>query len=183
MTTLAFDMADTRVVLIDADPATVLSAVERLGLGRTVLDAVESLGVGDRIALAPTPLAAAEDRERVYGMAWRVDGGAADSIAAHELATFERPGYVKVTWEMRIEAGGDSGTILSTRTRFVATDASSRERLATAWAIVGPLSAALSKRALAAVKLMAEEELGRSQSGTIDIPVALRHGPGLALAA
>ena len=144
------DMTDTRVVLIDSDPITVMRAVEKLGLTDTVLDVVESLGIGDRVALAPTRLATDGTCAYRYGMTWRVD--------------LDRPGCVKVVWDVRVEAGGDTGTLLSTTACFTSTDADSRDRLNAAWPIVGPMVAALSKRALAAVKLAAEEAVGRSAS-------------------
>jgi hypothetical protein len=64
---------------------------------------------------------------------------------------------VKVIWDLRVEPGPESGTALSMTTRFISTDHFSRERLGAAWGVVGPVSAALSKRALAAVKRYAED--------------------------
>jgi hypothetical protein len=43
-------------------------------------------------------------------------------------------------------------------TRFVSTDHASRERLRAAWRVLGPVAAALSKRALSAVKRSAEDQ-------------------------
>ena len=157
MKTMDFDVTDTRVVLIDADPDTVLDAVERVEPARTVGQAIEALGLADRLALPPMQLEAVEGREYVYGMAWRVESGATEAVAPQHLRTLERPGYVKVIWNVRVEAGGETGTMLSTTTRFVSTDEVSRERLAAAWAVVGRASAALSKRALAAIKSCAED--------------------------
>ena len=81
----------------------------------------------------------------------------------------EHPGYVKVIWDVRVEPGPESGTTLSMTTRFVSTDHSSRESLRAAWGVLGPASAALSKRALAAVKRYAEDqdELPRRQASTL----------------
>jgi hypothetical protein len=158
MTTSDFGVKDVRVVLIDASPAKVLDAVERLESAASVAQAIDSLGLADRVALPPTRLDTAGGHESVYGMAWRIDGGPAETIAPEDLAGFTRPGYVKVVWDMRVEAGGETGTMLSTTLRFVPTDQESRERLGVAWSVVGPASAALSKRVLAAVKESAEED-------------------------
>jgi hypothetical protein len=64
---------------------------------------------------------------------------------------------VKVIWDVRVEPGPESGTALSMTTRFVSTDDSSRESLRAAWGVLGPVAAALSKRALEAVKQCAED--------------------------
>jgi hypothetical protein len=130
-----FDVSDTRVVLVDASPEAVLAAGERLEIVRTVGQAIEALGLADRLALAPT-LLESRDGEHVYGMP---------------------AASVKVIWDVRVEPGPDSGTTLSMTARFVSTDHSSRERLRAAWPIVGPVSAALSKRALAEVTRHAED--------------------------
>jgi hypothetical protein len=163
-----FDVSETRVVLVDAQPSAVFDAVERLDLSRTVVQAIEALGLADRIALAPTRLESRKGEEHVYGMAVRLDGASA------------RHGCVKVIWDVRVEAGGESGTTLSTTTRFVSTDHSSRERLKAAWGVLGPAAAALSKRSLAGVKRYAEDReeppLGRSKQPHSRTP--LLHGPG-----
>jgi hypothetical protein len=157
-----FEVTETRVVLVDADPGAVLGAAERIDLGRTVAQAIEALGVGDRLALPPARLEAGSGREHVYGMALRVDGGPAERVNPHQLRAFDRPGYVKVIWDVRVEAGGETGTLLSTTTRFVSTDHESHERLEAAWGVLGMASVALSKRALAAIKRSAEDREERS---------------------
>jgi hypothetical protein len=102
-----FDVTDTRVVLVDASPAAVHAAGERLA---------------DRLVLAPTRLESRNGEEQIYGMAARLDGAP------------DHPGYVKVIWDVRVEPGPESGTTLSMTTRFVSTNRSSRESLRTAWA-------------------------------------------------
>src|SRR5918992_4697519 len=142
-----FDATETRVALIDAAPAAVLRAAERVDVARTVVQAIEALGLGDRLALAPARLAGGS-REHVYGMAWRGGGGPAETVHAHELRAFDRHGYVKVFWDVRVEAGSETGSLLSTTTRVVSTDDESRGRLEAAWAVFGPVAATLANRAL-----------------------------------
>lgn len=178
-----FDVTDTRVVLVDANPAAVLGGVERVDLPRTVVRAIEALGAGDRLALAPTRLEAGRRPEHVYGMAWRVDGGPAERVHPHHLRAFDRPGYVKVIWDVRVEAGGETGTLLSTTTRFVSTDHESRERLGAAWGVLGMASAALSKRALAAIKRYAEDQDERPSFDSVEVSASRRQGSRFALAA
>jgi hypothetical protein len=177
-----FDATETRVALIDAAPAAVLRAAERVDVARTVVQAIEALGLGDRLALAPARLAVG-GREHVYGMAWRVDGGPAERVHPQELTSFDRPGYVKVLWDVRVEAGSESGTLLSTTTRVVATDDESRERVEAAWAVFGPIAAALGARAVAAVRETAEAEDELPLVGSLQIPPGHRRGTGLAVAA
>ena len=66
-------------------------------------------------------------------------------MAARMDGTPNRPGYVKVIWDARVEPGAESG------------------------GVVAPVSAALSKRALSAVKRCAEDldELPRRQASTL----------------
>jgi hypothetical protein len=158
MKTADFDVTDTRVVMVDAQPAAVRRAARRLELARPVVQAIEAVGLADRLALAPTRLDSREGEEQVYGMVGRLHGVLAERVEPHELAAFDRPGHVKVIWDIRVKAGGETGAILSTTTRFIATDPSSRDRLRAAWGVLGPASAALSKRTLAAVKRYAEDQ-------------------------
>jgi hypothetical protein len=177
-----FDVSETRVVLVDAHPAAVFGAVERLEPARTVVHAIEAVGLADRLALAPTRLASAKGEEHVYGMAGRLDGVPAERIDPHDPGAFDRPGYVKVIWDVRVEAGDETGT-MSTTTRFVSTDHSSRERLGAAWGVLGPVSAALSKRALSAVKRYAEDQDELPSLGSADVPHSGRQTSEFALAA
>jgi hypothetical protein len=151
-----FDVTDTRVVLVDASPAAVYAAGERLALAHTVGRAIDALGVADHLVLAPTRLESREG-EHLYGMAARLDGAP------------ESPGYVKVIWDVRVEPGAESGATLSMTTRFVSTDRASRERLGAAWGVLGPVAAALSRRVLATVKQYAEDqdELPRRRVSTL----------------
>jgi hypothetical protein len=178
-----FDVTETHVVLVDAHPAAVFGAVERLALAHAVVQAIEALGLTDRLALAPTRLGSGNGEEHVYGMAGRLDGVPAVRVDPHDLGAFDRPGYVKVIWDVRVEAGGETGTILSTTTRFVSTDHASRERLGAAWGVLGPVSAALSKRALAAVKRYAEDQDELPTLGSVDVRRSRGQASKLAVAA
>jgi hypothetical protein len=153
-----FDVSTSHVVAVDAEPATVLAGLDRLELADPVARTIELLGAAHRVALEPSPLAPANGTERVYGLAWRIDGGAAECVPAAQLAGFRAPGYVKVIWDVRVTGDADTGSYVSATTRFVATDDAARERLRAAWRLVGPLSADLAKRVLASVKRIAERD-------------------------
>jgi hypothetical protein len=154
----SFDVSTSHVVAVDAAPEAVLSSLDRLELTQPVAATIALLG-GDRarrVALEPSSLDGATGAERVYGLACRVDGGAAEPVAAADLGAFGAPGYLKVIWDVRVNAAGESGAYVSTTTRFVATDDVARKRLYAAWRVLGPLSADLAKRALASVRRAAE---------------------------
>ena len=68
----AFDITQTQVVLVDADPATVAPGLQRLRLSSTATAAIEALGIGGRLAAGPAQLAARDAYERVYGLLWRL---------------------------------------------------------------------------------------------------------------
>jgi hypothetical protein len=150
-----YDVSTSHVVAVDAEPATVVAGLDQLQLAQPVVEALELLGASTRLALAPSPLGKATGRERVYGLAWRVDG-AAEPVPAQQLAGFSAPGYIKVIWDVRVDGHADTGTYVSTTTRFVATDETARERLRASWRVLGPVSADLARRALASVKRTGE---------------------------
>jgi hypothetical protein len=151
-----FDVTTSHVVAVDASPDAVLAGLDSLELAPPVARTIEMLGSAHRLALAPSPLAPSRGPERIYGLAWRVGGGAAEHIPARALGGFAEPGYVKVIWDVRVKNDPDAGTYVSTTTRFVATDDAARERLRGAWRVLGPMAADLAKRTLASIKHVAE---------------------------
>jgi hypothetical protein len=151
-----FDVSTSHVVAVDAKPDAVLAGLDSLALAHPVAETIALLGGADRVALEPSPLEPAAGRERVYGLAWRLDGGAAEPVPAGALGTFAVPGYLKVIWDVKVADDGERGSYVTTTTRFVATDESARERLRSAWRVLGPMSADLARRALASIKRAAE---------------------------
>ena len=151
-----FDVTTSHVVAVDASPDSVLAGLDSLELAQPVARTIESLGTAHRVALDPSPLTPAHGRERVYGLVWRVGDAPAERIAPRAVGAFSEPGYVKVIWDVRVNHDPDAGTYVSTTTRFVATDDKARERLRSAWRVLGPMSADLAKRALASIKYVAE---------------------------
>jgi hypothetical protein len=169
-----FDVTDTLVVTVDAEPQTVRDALERRDLAASAAHKLDALGVTDRIALAPSLLAAGPGPELVFGLVWRV-AGSATTIEPSSLRAFQVPGYVKVIWDLRVQPGALEGALLSTTRRFVATDDAARARLFAAWGIIGTFAKGLSQRTLAAVKRYAEDcdELGHAASPASIGPLAL----------
>jgi hypothetical protein len=144
-------------VVVDATPGVTLGTVRHLDLTLQVNRALHALDADDRFPLAPTRLGAPRARPLRIGCIWRIGGGDPGRRAgASEFASFADPGHVKVCWTIDV-APAEEGTLLSITTRFTTTDKAASGRLLDAWALVGPLSDALSARAAHTVKAYAED--------------------------
>jgi hypothetical protein len=66
-----FDVTDTLVVKVDAEPEAVGAALEHLDLTASVAVAFSVFGGVDRVALGPALLAAKPGRELVFGLVRR----------------------------------------------------------------------------------------------------------------
>jgi hypothetical protein len=152
----SFDVTNTLVVTVDAEPQTVREALDRLDLAASAARALDALGVGDRIALRPSLLAAAPGPELVFGLVWRL-AGPATTIDPRSVGACDVPGHVKVIWDLRVQPGALEGALLSATRRFISTDEAARARLLAAWGIIGSVADSLSRRMLTAVKRCAEE--------------------------
>src|SRR5690348_11888923 len=87
----SYDVSTSHVVAVDAEPEAVLAGLDSLALTGPVTETIALLGAADRIALAPSSLEPATGRERVYGLAWKVDDAAVEPVAARQLAGFAAP--------------------------------------------------------------------------------------------
>jgi hypothetical protein len=168
-----FDVTDTFVLAVDAEPETVREALERLALTDSATRGLCALGAADRLALAPARLAAPPGSDLVFGLVWRVEGSA-QALAPSEFEAFDMPGHVKVTWDLGARSSAAGGSFLSNTTRFAATDEIARARLLAGWAVLGPLGKRLAKGALAAVKAYAEERDEPTARGFVATPVPIR---------
>lgn len=161
---------------IDAPPEVVweeLHAVRLSGLPVTVvLGAARFLpvllsghGLGqlhDRPFLdaLPVPLLASSEPESVvFGgalQAWRLRGGEeAPELDAEGLQRWIQPGWVKAVMDFRLTPSR-GGTELSSETRVLATDPTTRSRFSWYWLVVQPGSTAIRWEVLTAVQLRAE---------------------------
>lgn len=161
---------------IDAPPDVVwdeLHAVKLTGLPVTVaLSAVRFLpvllsgkGFGqlhDRTFLdaLPVPLLASDEQESVvFGgvlQAWRLSGGEeSPQLDAEDLQRWIQPGWVKAVMDFRLKPER-GGTVLSSETRVLATDPTTRRRFSLYWVFVQPGSTAIRWELLTAVQLKAE---------------------------
>ncbi len=137
----------------------------RLFLTRRV-DEVRSATAGERSLLLQGFLRAgflllAEERDREIvigriGQFWRLSGGESPRVAdADAFVAFERPGFVKVAANFRLEAKPDGSANVSTETRIAATDASARRRFNAYWTVIYPGSALIRREWLPAIGLRA----------------------------
>lgn len=161
---------------INAAPAVVweeLHALKLTGLPLTVvLSAARFLpvllsgkGLGhlhDRPFLdaLPVPLLASEEPESVvFGgvmQAWKLSGGdGSPELDADGVRDWIQPGWVKAVMDFRLTPRGN-GTELSSETRVLATDPTTRRRFAAYWLFVRPGSTAIRWEVLTAVQLRAE---------------------------
>jgi hypothetical protein len=121
------DISEVFVLHVDASPADVLAAIDRLELGHTV---------------PGSEAIARRRRERVFGLQWHPE---------HRSS-----GQVDVIWDLRVEPDAEDGSFLSSTRRFVANDDAARERLASSWSVLGPAASTIAKRSLRMVKRAAE---------------------------
>jgi hypothetical protein len=98
----SFDVTNTLVVRVDAQPAAVDAALEQLDLTASAAAALSAFGGVDRVALAPALLAAQPGPELVFGLVWRYDG-ATETVDPANVQTFDTPGHVKVIWDLSVQ--------------------------------------------------------------------------------
>jgi hypothetical protein len=152
-----FDVTQTRVVMVEAPPATVAAALQHLSLSAPAMAAIEALGMGSHVAARPAQLAARGARERVYWLLWRVFPGHLVEHRPEHIGEFAGPGHVKVIWDIAVRADAHDGAELVSTVRFIATDDAARANLFAAWGLVGAIATMLSQRALATLRGYAEQ--------------------------
>ncbi|TFV62067.1 UNVERIFIED_ORG: hypothetical protein E4P37_17905 [Bacillus sp. AZ43] len=111
----------------------------------------------------PVPLLSSTEPESVvFGgvlQAWRLGGGeSGPELDAEGLQQWMRPGWVKAAMDFRLTPAR-GGTELSSETRVLATDPTTRRRFALYWAFVRPGSTAVRWEVLTAVQLKAERRM------------------------
>lgn len=112
-----FDITQTQVVLVDAPQDSDASRSH-------IPPPRRSRRSGSRVAWRPAPaqLAARGAHERVYGLLWRLAPGQPVPLEPRDIGRFADPGHVKVIWDVDVRAGALDGAVLTSTTRFVATD-------------------------------------------------------------
>jgi len=77
-------------------------------------------------------------------------------LAPDEFTKFEKPGYVKIAWTLRVDSIGQADSVFRTETRAVATDAEARKKFRRYWSFLSPGIIAIRSAMLPAVKAAAE---------------------------
>jgi hypothetical protein len=108
----------------------------------------------------PVPLLSSSEPESVvFGgvlQAWKLSGGEeSPGLDADGVQRWIQPGWVKAVMDFRLTPRGN-GTELSSETRVLATDPTTRRRFALYWLFVQPGSTAIRWEVLTAVQLRAE---------------------------
>jgi hypothetical protein len=125
---------------VDAAAEATAGALERLEPLRPLAKALAALGI------AEDPSASARGGARGHGR-----------VSTLQLTLGSR-GCVDLAWCVSIEADGDDGSLVSISLHGVARDTSSSGRLLEAWPLLGPLLEQQSRRLLAAIRELAEED-------------------------
>jgi hypothetical protein len=83
------------------------------------------------------------------GRPWKpVDASSGPPVAPAAFASFDRPGFAKIAFNIRVEPYGASSSILTAETRVALTDPQSLRRFARYWTLIGPFSALIRRIAL-----------------------------------
>ncbi len=181
-----YDVTEVDAVVIDADLNATWVAIRRADLGRSpvirmLLD-VRGLPVRLRRMLARGPaepvrppltldemaragfvlLEEVHGREIVLGQIsrpWRVTDPAdrAPTVEPGEFAGFDRAGFAKIAFNIRLEPYGSGRTLVTTETRTATTDPATARRFKRYWMAIGPFSALIRRLMLRMVKSDAEQ--------------------------
>ena len=158
-----WDVSEYHQISIDLPPQQAYQAVKALDLGRSrlirvlftlrglphedpmTLEALTSIGF---VVLEEVP--PAEIVLGLVGQFWRMRRGV-HRVEATEFLSFADPGFVKAAWNFRVQRVAN-GSIVSTETRVVATDAQARRSFRRYWFFVRPFSGLIRREALRLIK-------------------------------
>ena len=93
----------------------------------------------------------------VIGRFWRLSGELVD-FDRESFTDFDRSGFAKAAWSFEIIAT-ETGAGLSTETRVLCLDESSRRSFLRYWRLIGPFSGLIRKEALRVIKTEADGHL------------------------
>ncbi len=86
----------------------------------------------------------------LIGRFWKMRGGLR-AFEAIEFVSFADPGFVKAAWNFHV-APTVGGSMVTTETRIIATDAPSRRAFRRYWFFIGPFSGLIRREALRLIK-------------------------------
>lgn len=129
---------------VDMRASPLIRAIVRLralAMGDTTDDAGRPRGLmAETTSMGWHVLAETPGREVVVGAAARpwLPNVTFEPLPPEQFVAFNTPGYVKIVWTLRIDSAWPGGTVFSTETRAVATDAESRAKFRRYWKRVVP---------------------------------------------
>jgi len=89
------------------------------------------------------------------GRPWKAVGASSGpAVTQGGFAGFDRPGFAKIAFALRVDPHGATSSILTMETRVALTDAESRRRFRRYWRLVRPFVALIDRMAL---RLLTEE--------------------------
>ena len=150
------DLASSTVVRMlmtaRATPAALLAGRLPTARAMTTVRDLEQLGF--------TNLGRRPGEEIVLGLQgrfWELSGGTAcEAAGAFDVPV--APGLARAVWNFRVRDDG-GGSIVSTETRILCGDESSRRSFGRYWALIGPFSGMIRTRMLASIREHALDEL------------------------
>lgn len=147
------DLRDSRIVRL------LFRLREGLGSFRSKPDTQRlGLTLRDLIAGGFILLAERPDEEIVLGLVgrfWSASGNI-KRMDAEAFSSFASPGFAKAAWNFSLDQDEGGATRLSTETRVLCLDDSSRRKFKLYWTLIAPFSGVIRMEALRAVKLAAE---------------------------
>jgi hypothetical protein len=168
----SWDVRERHSVAVAAPPERTLAAAREV-TGREIpllraLMAVRTLGVSlrgrtdvpllrgfERMGFRVIGTSAGEVAYGGVGRFWRPSGGLRH-LPPEEFAAFADPGYAKAGFNFRVEPGPHGGSVLTTETRVLGTDAGARRRFRAYWTLVRPGSGLIRRDWLRAIRKRAE---------------------------
>ena len=83
------------------------------------------------------------------GRPWKAAGAAVGPVVAPAaFATYDKPGYAKLAFSLRVDPRGTTSSILRLESRVALTDAASLRRFRRYWMVIGPFSGLIRRVAL-----------------------------------
>ncbi len=118
---------------------------------------LDQMIAGDFILLVDDP-----DRELVFGIAEQLASNGITPVLStpQEFAAFSSRGYVKAAMNFHVQEEGSGWSRVTTETRVLTTDPSSRRKFAWYWRLIYPGSATIRRMLLKAIERRLENEPG-----------------------
>lgn len=163
-----YDVAARHETKVYAPAKNVYAAIRKLDLSRSAIVRtlfrlrgmpLECLTLDGLLKRGFVLLAEVPDRELVLGLVgrfWSLSGEL-QTVDANSFRSFNRKGYAKAVWNFSLEPHGENVTRLTTETRVICLDASSRRSFKFYWSYIKPFSGFVRKEALRSIKQAAEQ--------------------------